>query len=239
MTSAIPGETRAEFELSAAQLDNRMLSDQVGSFLIREIIFGRLRQGQRINEAELARHLGISRNPIREAIRRLEERGMLVLSPRRGAFVRTFTHKDIDDIFSFRIVVESFALEQGLATMTEADLDEIKLCVTRMVQAADDGDEPRLVENDLAFHRRICDLSNNHQTRHAFSNIQAELQLLITMAEQRFESRQAAAVDHWPVVEALASRDVVRAKNAIREHISDSWRRLADAYDTTDQSLVT
>lgn len=237
MTRPVSGELRNGQGYSAAQMDNRMLSDQVGSFLTREIIFGRLRQGQRINEAELARHLGISRNPIREAIRRLEERGMLVLSPRRGAFVRTFTHKDVDDIFSFRIVVESFALEQGLVRMTAADLDEFRLCVMGMEQAADEGDEPRLVEGDLAFHRRICALSANHQTLHAFSNIEAELQLLITMAERRFESRRAAAVDHWPVVEAMAIRDVNRAKDAIREHISDSWRRLVEAYDSNEQRL--
>ena len=229
--SASSSTERDHTEYSAASLDNRMLSDQVASFLINEIMFGKLRSGQRINEAELARHLGISRNPIREAVRRLEERGMLISAPRRGTFVRSFTKKDIDDIFSFRMVVEQFAVKQALPRMTDADLKEITGFVHLMEKAAADNNEPSLVENDLAFHACISKLSNNRQTLHAFMNIQAELQVLITMAERRFDTPQAAAADHWPVVEALASGVEARATTAMAEHINDSWRRLAEAYE--------
>ena len=212
-------------------IDHRMLSDQVSTLLVRELIFGRLQPGQRINEAELARQLGISRNPIREAIRRLEERGLLVAVPRKGTFVRTFLHSDIDEIFSFRVVVERFAMEQALPQMTDADIDRIAGFVDAMVAAANANDEIALVENDLAFHLEICRLSKNRQTLHAFTNIQAEVQMLITMAERQFESQMAAAVDHWPVVEALRTRNPEKAMDAISDHIRDSWRHLLEAYD--------
>lgn len=212
-------------------IDHRMLSDQVSTLLVRELIFGRLQPGQRINEAELARQLGISRNPIREAIRRLEERGLLVAVPRKGTFVRTFLHSDIDEIFSFRIVVERFAMEQALPQMTDTDIDRIAGFVDAMVAAANANDEIALVENDLAFHLEICRLSKNRQTLHAFTNIQAEVQMLITMAERQFESQMAAAVDHWPIVEALRTRNPQKAMDAIRDHIRDSWRHLLEAYD--------
>lgn len=212
-------------------IDHRMLSDQVSTLLVRELIFGRLQPGQRINEAELARQLGISRNPIREAIRRLEERGLLVAVPRKGTFVRTFLHSDIDEIFSFRIVVERFAMEQALPQMTDPDIDRIAGFVDAMVAAANANDEIALVENDLAFHLEICRLSKNRQTLHAFTNIQAEVQMLITMAERQFESQMAAAVDHWPIVEALRTRNPQKAMDAIRDHIRDSWRHLLEAYD--------
>jgi len=212
-------------------IHHRMLSDQVSTLLVRELIFGRLQPGQRINEAELARQLGISRNPIREAIRRLEERGLLVAVPRKGTFVRTFLHSDIDEIFSFRVVVERFAMEQALPQMTDADIDRIARFVDAMVAAANANDEIALVENDLAFHLEICRLSKNRQTLHAFTNIQAEVQMLITMAERQFESQMAAAVDHWPVVEALRTRNPQKAMDAIRDHIRDSWRHLLEAYD--------
>ncbi|RUZ79712.1 GntR family transcriptional regulator [Mesorhizobium sp. M7A.F.Ca.US.006.01.1.1] len=212
-------------------IDHRMLSDQVSTLLVRELIFGRLQPGQRINEAELARQLGISRNPIREAIRRLEERGLLVAVPRKGTFVRTFLHSDIDEIFSFRIVVERFAMEQALPQMTDPDIERIAGFVDAMVAAANANDEIALVENDLAFHLEICRLSKNRQTLHAFTNIQAEVQMLITMAERQFESQMAAAVDHWPIVEALRTRNPQKAMDAIRDHIRDSWRHLLEAYD--------
>lgn len=221
-------------DFSGATIDNRMLSDQVATFLFRELISGRLQPGQRINEAELARQLGISRNPIREAVRRLEERGLLISSPRRGTFVRSFSRSDIDDIFSFRRVVEAFAIEQALPRMSEDDLDRIAGFVDAMVAAADAGNEVALVENDLAFHLEICKLSANRQTLRAFVEIQAEVQMLITMAEQRFESLHAAAVDHWPVVEALRTRDIGKAVDAIHFHINDSWRRLAEEFDRAE-----
>ncbi len=218
----------------AGIIDNRMLSDQVSTLLVRELIFGRLHPGQRINEADLARQLGISRNPIREAIRRLEERGLLVGVSRKGTFVRTFLRGDVDDIFSFRVVVERFAVEQALPRMTDADIDRIAGCVDAMEAAAHALDEVAFVENDLAFHLEICRLSNNRQTLHAFTNIQTEVQMLIMLAERQFDSLMAAAVDHWPVVDALRTRDIDKATDAITHHIRDSWRHLLESYEPED-----
>jgi DNA-binding GntR family transcriptional regulator len=234
MRENLHSKVQGEPDFSGAKIDNRMLSDQVATFLFHELISGRLQPGHRINEAELARQLGISRNPIREAVRRLEERGLLVSAPRRGTFVRSFSRSDIDDIFSFRIVVEGFAIEQALPRMSDSDLDRVASFVDAMVAAADAGNEVALVENDLAFHLEICKLSANRQTLRAFVEIQAEVQMLITMAEQRFESLHAAAVDHWPVVEALRTRDIAKALDAIRFHINDSWRRLVVEFDRPD-----
>lgn len=230
----------AAVDASAGIIDNRMLPDQVSAFLVRGLIFGNLKPGQRLNEAELSRQLGISRNPIREAVRRLEERGLLVAVPRKGTFVRTFEKRDIDEIFSFRVMVERFAMEQAMPSMTSADIDRIAGYVDAMVAAAEVDNEMGLIENDLAFHLEICRLSGNRQTLHAFSNIQAEVQMLITMAEGGFETLMAAAVDHWPIVEAVRTRDPEKAMDAISYHIRDSWRILleAEAWDGSRPSKL-
>lgn len=231
MANDFPFLTSGSADQPSGIIDNRMLSDQVSTFLVRELVFGRLQPGQRINETDLARQLGISRNPIREAIRRLEERGLLVAVSRKGTFVRTFLRRDIDEIFSFRVVVERFAMEQALPHMTDVDIDRIAGFVDAMVAAAQANDEMGFVENDLAFHLEICRLSNNRQTLHAFTNIQAEVQMLIMLAERRFESLMAAAVDHWPVVEALRARDISKAMETITYHIRDSWRHLLENHE--------
>ncbi|MEJ2623728.1 MAG: GntR family transcriptional regulator [Pseudolabrys sp.] len=222
------GRFGATADASTGIIDNRMLPDQVSAFLIRGLMFGSLKPGQRLNEAELSRQLGISRNPIREAIRRLEERGLLVAVPRKGTFVRTFDRRDIDEIFSFRVMMERFAMEQAMPSMTDADIDRVAGYVDAMVAAAEADNEIDLIENDLAFHLEICRLSGNRQTLHAFSNIQAEVQMLITMAERRFESLIDAAVDHWPIVQAVRTRDPEKAMDAISYHIRDSWRLLLE-----------
>ncbi|MBO6814373.1 MAG: GntR family transcriptional regulator [Rhizobiaceae bacterium] len=218
-----------------AQFETVPLSNQVEKFLVRELMRGHLSGGQRVNEAEMARKLGISRNPIREAVRRLEERGVLVSIPRKGTFVRSFTRKNVDDIYSFRQVVEKFSLENGLSRMTDDMLEELSQVVKDMEEAARNGDEVTLVEKDLEFHNRICRLPSNHQSLHAFLNIEAELQLLIKIVDQRFESLHAAAADHWPVVEALATRKLDVAQDALRSHIDDSWRRLSEAFTDDDE----
>ncbi|OUL97614.1 GntR family transcriptional regulator [Paraburkholderia hospita] len=230
MNATFPKSTDEPHLLDDVVIDNRMLSEQVATHLFRQLVNGRLRGGQRINEAELARTLGISRNPIREAIRKLEERGLLVSSPRRGTFVRSFTKRDMADIFSFRTVVEGFAIRQALPRMTDDDHAGLKEIVQRMADAANAGHEMELVEADIAFHQRVCELSGNSQTLRAFMNIRAEVQMSITLVEHRFESLEAAAVDHWPIVEAIATRDVKKAVKALEEHIQDSWQRISAAY---------
>ncbi len=210
------------------------LSDRVVDFLMGRIVSGHIRQGDRINEAEIARKLGISRNPVREAVKRLEERGLLVASPRRGHFVRSFSRKDIYDLFSFRTALETFALRQGLPRMGEAEIESLATCVRDMEAAAAAGDEAQMTTLDVRFHHRICELSRNGHTLHAFQSIMGEVQMLIAFADAGFESLHAAAIDHWPVVEALRGRDPDRAADALAEHIRDAWSRIALEYPPED-----
>src|ERR1700677_5325398 len=113
--------------------DTLSLSEHVRNFLLKEMTSGRLRPGGRINEAELARKLGISRNPIREAISGLAQRGFLVAVPRRGHFMRVFTPQDVKDVFPFPICGESFAIREALPLMRQADHDGLRRIVDRMI----------------------------------------------------------------------------------------------------------
>jgi DNA-binding GntR family transcriptional regulator len=143
------------------------LSDQVRNILLESLTSGHLRPGGRINEAELARVLGISRNPIREAVSGLAQRGFLVSAPRRGHFMRRFSPRDVNDVFSFRICVESFAIRQALPLMTQHDHKGLRNIVDRMIAAAQAGRLTDLRQEDIVLHRRICELSRNRQTLNA------------------------------------------------------------------------
>ena len=227
-----PADARLETDVT---IDSPMLSAQVVGYLFRELVSGRLPQGQRINEVHLARKLGISRNPVREAVRRLEERGLLISAPRRGTFVRSFARDDIDDLFAFRMTVECFAIEQALPRMEAADHAELARIVDMMIAAAEVDDAENLVERDVAFHHRICDLSKNRQTVRAFLNIHAEVRMLVALVDHRFESLHAVAIDHVPVLEALRGGHVGKAQEAMRAHIQDSWLVTVQAYQTHDE----
>ena len=203
--------------------DTLSLSEQVRNFLLKEMTSGHLKPGGRINEAELARKLGISRNPIREAISGLAQRGYLVSLPRRGHRMRVLTTQDIDDVFSFRICVESFAIEQAVPRMTKRDLVGLRAIQNRMFEAATDNNVTGMREADVALHREICELSGNRQTLLAHEAIDTEVQILIACVDLELESLAFTAAAHLPIVEALEARDADRAVAAMQHHLRTTW----------------
>jgi DNA-binding GntR family transcriptional regulator len=199
--------------------DTLSLSEHVRNFLLKEMTSGRLKPGGRINEAELARKLGISRNPIREAISGLAQRGYLVSLPRRGHRMRVLTMEDIDDVFSFRICVESFAIEQAVPRMTKRDRVGLRTIQDRMFQASTDSNVTAMREADLALHRTICELSGNRHTLRAHEAIDTEVQILIACVDLELESLASTAAAHLPIVEALEACDSSRAVAAMKHHL--------------------
>ena len=210
--------------------DTVTLSDQVRNLLLEEMTTGRLHPGDRINEAELARRLGISRNPIREAVSGLAERGYLLSLPRRGHRVRMLTVGDVNDVFSFRTCVETFAIRQAMPRMTPADVADIEAMLARMIAAAEDGRVGEVRQGDLAFHRRLCELSDNRQTLRAHENIETEVLMLIACVDLEHESLMRSALIHVPIVEALRSGDVDATVAAMERHIAATWNAVLKIY---------
>jgi DNA-binding GntR family transcriptional regulator len=212
-------------------IETPSLSDQVRNLLLEALTSGHLRPGDRINEAELARVLGISRNPIREAVSGLAQRGFLVSAPRRGHFMRLFSPRDVNDVFSFRICVESFAIRQALPLMTPSDHKGLRSIVDRMIAAAKAGRLTDLRQEDIALHRRICELSRNRQTLRAHEGIDTEVQMLIASVDLDHETPMEAALAHVPIVEAIATGNVAASIDAMEHHLKTTEARVLKVYD--------
>jgi len=211
-------------------IETLSLSEQVRNYLLEELTSGRLHPGERINEAELARTLGISRNPIREAISGLAQRGFLVSAPRRGHSMRLFTLQDVNDVFSFRSCVEAFAIRQAVPLMTRADDAQLRRIVDAMIAAAKAGQVTKVRQGDISLHRTICELSGNRQTLRAHEGIDMEMQMLIASVDLGRETLMQSAVAHIPVVEALATRDVAKSVAVLERHLKATWRRVLKIY---------
>lgn len=211
------------------------LSDQVRNLLMEALTSGRLRPGDRVNEAELARDLGISRNPIREAISGLAQRGFLVASRGRGHFLRRFTPRDVDDVFSFRICVESFAIRQALPRMTAPDHAQLADTIARMVLAARQLRVADLHQHDVLFHRHICELSGNAQVLRAHEGIDTEVRMLIASVDLVQETPMETALAHRPIAEAMAAGDAGRAVAAMEQHLTTTWRHVLQTVGAGDQ----
>lgn len=206
------------------------LVGQVSEQLARAICEGRLAPGQRLVEAAVARQMGISRAPLREAARRLEQRGLLVSQPRRGFFVRDFAPKEIDDLYGLRLVLESYAADLACARATAADLDRLRARLSRLRALAEAGAVSELVEADLSFHLDICELSGNRKLLGLFSDLAGEVRMIIALIGQVYDDPVRLAEAHAPLLEALAAGDRDRLRDEVDHHIRVAWQEVRDVF---------
>ena len=128
------------------------LRDVVFNTLRQAILKGELKPGERLMEIALAERLGVSRTPIREAMRKLEQEGLVVMIPRRGAQVANITEKDLNDVLEVRIALENVAIEKACARMTEEEMRRLWLAAKEFEHTIAEGNLVKLAEADVAFH---------------------------------------------------------------------------------------
>ena len=220
---ALPAPTdSAAFE----SVDAPDLVGLVEAQLTRAIVEGKLAPGSRIVEADIARRMGVSRAPVREAARRLERQGVLVARPRHGFAVRTISVQEIDDLFELRISLELTSIELACRKADDAGLARLRELVQAMVRDAPTQPQHVRIASDLAFHTMICELSGNAQLHRVFANIQTEMRMIIALIDAVYHDPAAVAATHDPIVDALLRRDVDAARTAMRVHLDDAWQHV-------------
>ena len=195
------------------------LVDQVADHLTEAIIVGRFTPGERLSEVGLARSLGVSRAPIREAARLLESRGLLVSQPRRGFFVRALDAGELEDIFDLRLCLERHAMEHLAHACSAETLLALHRQVEVLCRAAASGSENRRIEEDLAFHRMMIAAVGNRRLLKGFDDLAHELRLCITLITKTHEDPDTIADCHHLLLDALASGEPARSREAIDYHI--------------------
>lgn len=221
-----PGFSADPAEGDFETLQSQDLVGRVEAQLTRAIVSGRLAPGERLYEAEIARRLGISRAPVREAARRLERQGVLVARPRHGFAVRTVSVQEIDDLFQVRISLEVTAIELACIRASDAGLERLTALVDTMVRDAVQLPPHDRIALDLDFHTLICELSGNAQLHRMLSNLQTEMRMIIALIDAVYGDPVAIASTHRPIVGALARRDGAAAAAALRVHLNDAWQHV-------------
>ncbi len=203
----------------------RTLRDEVREALTRAILQGQLRPGDRIVETRLARQLGLSQGTVREALRELEQLGLVVSSPNRGVRVRPLTQKDLCEVYEMRALIEGYAVRQACQRLTPADLEALDRLVTAMVEAAQTGDLRRFVEYDVEFHRRLCQASGNTLLVRLWSAIHPTHWTYVSTGLLGLPSLHLAE-RHRAVVTALRTGDPDQAEAAIHRHLLELRERV-------------
>jgi DNA-binding GntR family transcriptional regulator len=202
------------------------LVGQVARLLTDAIVQGRMPPGSKLVEAGIARELGVSRAPVREAARLLESQGLLVASPRRGFFVRQFAADDIDQIYDLRLCVERHAGVLAARNLTPETRDALRRQIDVLHQTADLDDQARQVEEDYRFHRLICEIAGNRRLLRLFDDLASELRMVIGLIGRLYDDPHEIARTHEPVLAAIEQGHPERIVAHIDHHIGHAWREV-------------
>ena len=195
---------------------------------LRDVVFQTLRQailredlapGERLMEIPLANKLGVSRTPLREAIRMLEQEGLVVMIPRRGAQVAGISEKSLRDVLEVRKSLEKLAVELACERMTEEDMKEMNRAEEAFSAAVHEGDALRIAETDEQFHDVIYNSTGNTKLVQLLNNLREQMYRYRLEHIKDEKSRLPLLEEHQRMMAALRSRDVELAKKAAGEHI--------------------
>jgi DNA-binding GntR family transcriptional regulator len=213
----------------------RPLRDVVFETLRDAIIQGKLKPGERLMEIQLAEEMGVSRTPVREAMRKLELEGLIVMVPRKGAYVAGISVKDIVDIFEVRAALESLAAGLAAERITEEELEELERALVQISEAGSNIDA--VVRTDTGFHEIIYRASRNQRLLQIITNLQEHIQRFRTTSLSRPGRTKTAIEEHRQIVEAISERNVELAQALAREHIENAEQSLLSALrEATDHA---
>lgn len=212
------------FNVTSAATPIRDMSQGQDAYqrLIAEIRAGSLRPGDRLTETEIAARLGISRTPVREAIRALEANGLVVHVPRVGASIRRLGYPEVTELYEMRTVLEGTAARLAARTASDVELAELDAISAEM--AASISDDKKLYELNRQFHRTLLDAARNRFLIDAVAGLETTL-LILGPSTMEDASRAAdAQAEHDAILGALHARDAEAAEALMRAHISAAHR---------------
>ena len=196
------------------------LRDVVFNTLRQGILKGELEPGERLMEVQLANRLGVSRTPIREAIRKLELEGLVVMIPRKGAEVAKISEKNLQDVLELRCALEELAIELACERISEDMLKELDRMFIEFQNGIRNVDLTVIAELDEKFHDVIYEATQNQKLIQMINNLREQMYRYRLEYIKDANKREAIVEDHRLILEALKNKDVETARKAVRDHIT-------------------
>ncbi len=216
-----------------AAISRSVLSDQVKDRLLQAILDGRYPPGARIVETRVARELGTSQAPVREALRDLEALGVVETTAFRGARVRRPSADELLEAFAIRAELESLGARLAVARLTDEDLEALAQLVADMKRAAETGDTYAEASADAAFHGRIIDLAGNATLARVWRTLEPFSRTYITIVAPGADRRRIAD-EHVPVLDALRRRDPELVGAVLHQHFLNAAAMLGNLWERAE-----
>jgi DNA-binding GntR family transcriptional regulator len=197
-----------------------VLSERVRELIVEEVLHGELEPGERIVESALARRLGVSQAPVREAIRELVLLGFLNTEPHRGTSVRTFTPAQLCETYTVRAALESLGARLAAERLTEGDAQALEAILDDMLEAGRQGDGDRLVQLENCYHETMLKVSRNKTLYQLWKTLQFGYWTMVTHRKSG-DDPQFLAARHKELLEAIKSRDPKRAMYTMQHHMEE------------------
>lgn len=196
------------------------LYQQVANRLRKRIYEQQLRPGDRIDEKRLCEELGISRTPLREALKVLDADGLVVLQPRRGCFVAELGREQLEELFPVMAVLEGLIAREACRSMSGDELAELETMHEHLEHAAASEDVDRYYEHNYLFHKRVQDLSRNRYLQRVALDLRKLLFLARHQQLKKPGRLQQSIAEHRSLMEAFRTGDAARAEAIMKEHLT-------------------
>jgi DNA-binding GntR family transcriptional regulator len=210
--------------LGSSPVLSRTVAEQVHGFIQQALLAGRLNPGDRLAEGDLAAALGVSRTPIREALRQLDSDGLVVVIPHRGTFVRTLDPARGRQLYEARMLLEPAAARAAAVRISAAQLAALRPLVESALHEAEAGDMPGASVDNEAFHVELFKISQNDVLLELWSRVWSEWQLFRVCAWRNEPRRpNSVATEHSALCDALARRDQDAAGEIMAQHVTQAF----------------
>lgn len=226
-------------KLGPIQLDSYQPLREVVCETLRDAVRrGILQPGERLMEIQLAEDLGVSRTPVREAIRKLEMEGYVIMMPRRGTYVADLSIRDINEVFEIRTSLESLASGLAAERINEEELEKLQRLLVEIGAYIKSGDMESIVRTDTEFHDLLYQASRNTRLVGIISNLREQLTRFRTTSMSFPGRLKATLEEHRKIVEAIAQGDEKAARKAAEHHMEKSEQTLLASMKSKEKKEV-
>lgn len=202
------------------------LRDVVFNTLRKAILTGQLKPGERLMEVHLADRLGVSRTPIREAIRKLELEGLVIMIPRRGAEVAQITEKSLNDVLEVRRALDVLSVELACERITEEEIAALKKACDDFERATKGKDASVIARADVALHDIIVQAAGNQRLQQLVNNLSEQMYRYRFVYIKDESQHEKLVAEHKEIYESILSRDKERASRSAKLHIDNQEKSI-------------
>ncbi|HOQ00128.1 MAG TPA: GntR family transcriptional regulator [Acetivibrio clariflavus] len=209
--------------------DYKPLREVIFDTLREAIITGELKPGERLMEVKLAEKMGVSRTPVREAIRMLELEGLVDMLPRKGAHVAELSVKDIMDVLEVRAAMDSLATRLAAERITDDEIKELRQIQAQFINYVEKNNLQGSIKKDVEFHELIYRASRNDRLLQIANNLREQVQRFRVIYLKDYSSPKNLIKEHEDICDAIAARNLEKAQEYAQIHINNQEKVIIKA----------